>query len=247
MRLLLTGATGAAGIQILRTAIQDESITKITILTRRHLPQWVDLPQTDKTNIIILDDFLNYPVDLPPRLADHDACIWALGRSSSGLSEEEYTKITYDYLMAAIIALEKGGVGEVTTKEDGSAKERPPFQFVFISAMGADQTEKSFTKFARIKGRAEKSLLGLPPSSNIKATVIRPGYFFPTKADRSHIRSPTERIFNVMLTPFLSTVIPSSYTSVEGLGRIAVELAKGRWGDERLIKASKMHELLKEI
>lgn len=67
------------------------------------------------------------------------------------MSEEEYTKITYDYLMAAIIALEKGGVGQATTKKDGSVKERPPFQFVFISAVGADQTEKSFTKFARIK------------------------------------------------------------------------------------------------
>ena len=141
----------SAGIQIFRTAIQDESVTKITVLTRRPLPEWMNLPQTDKTEIIILDDFLVYPGDLPPRLAQHDACIWALGKSSAGLTEEEYTKITYDFPMAAIIALEKGGVGEVTTMEDGSAKERPPFRFVFISGEGADQTEKSRMKFARVK------------------------------------------------------------------------------------------------
>jgi len=138
MRLLLTGVTGAAGIQIFRTAIQDESVTKITVLTRRPLPSWMDVPETDKTEIVVLSDFLHYPDDLPPRLAEHDACVWALGTSSSGLSAEEYTKITYDYLMAAIIALEKGGVGQVTTKEDGSARERPPFRFLFISGEGAD-------------------------------------------------------------------------------------------------------------
>jgi hypothetical protein len=67
------------------------------------------------------------------------------------LSEEEYMMITYDYLMAAVIALEKGGVGQVTTEEDGSAKERPPFRFIFISGEGADQTKKSWTKSARAK------------------------------------------------------------------------------------------------
>jgi hypothetical protein len=205
----------------------------------------MDLPETNKTNIVILDDFLNYPDHLLPRLAEHDACIWALGRSSSGTSEEEYLMITHGYLMAAIIALEKGGVGQVMTEEDGSAKERPPFRFIFISREGADQTQKSFMKFARIKGRAEKSLLELPPSSNIKATIIRPAYFFPTKTDRTHTRSPTERAIDVIATPFLSAIIPSCYTSVEALGRTAVELAKGRWSDETLIRASRIHELMK--
>jgi hypothetical protein len=139
-----------AGIQIFRTAIQDKSVTKITVLTNRPLPEWMTLPETDKTEIIILRDFLNYPLHLPPRLAQHDACIWALRQSSSGLTEEEYTKITYDYLMAAVIALEKGGVGEVTMVEDGSAKGRPPFRFVFISGEGADHTQKHMMKFARV-------------------------------------------------------------------------------------------------
>jgi len=245
MRLLLTGVTDAAGIQIFRTAIQDESITKITVLTRRPLPEWMDLPRTDKTEIIILNDFLDYPEDLPRRLAQHDACIWALRMSSSGLTEEEYTKVTYDYLMAAVIALEKGGVGEITMTEDGSAKGRPPFRLVFLSGGGADL--KCMTKYARVMGRTETSLLELPPSSNIRATIIRPAYFFPTKADRNHIRSSTCRIVDVIATPLISTVMPSSYTSVEGLGRVAVALAKGEWGDERLIRASRMNEMMGEI
>lgn len=135
----------------MRTAIQDAAVTKITVLSRRPLPEWMNLPKLDKTEVIVLEDFLNYPEDLPYRLAQHDACIWALGRSSSGLTEQEYTKVTYDYLMAAVIALEKGGVGKIKTSEDGSAIEKPPFRFVFISGERADQTEKSFMMFARVK------------------------------------------------------------------------------------------------
>jgi hypothetical protein len=138
-----------AGIQIFRTAIQDASITKITVLSRGPLPEWMDLPETDKTEIIVLSDFLDYPQDLPPRLAQHDACIWALRESPSRLTEEEYTKIIYDYLMAAVIALEKGGVGEMTMTEDGSAKGRPPFRFVYVSGEGVDHTQKRITKYTK--------------------------------------------------------------------------------------------------
>jgi len=97
------------------------------------------------------------------------------------------------------------------------------------------------------QGRVEKSLLELPPSSNIRATIIRPAYFFPTKADRNHLRSSTGRMLDVILTPFISTVLPSSYTSVEGLGKVALALAMGRWSDERLVRASRMNEMMKEI
>jgi hypothetical protein len=52
---------------------------------------------------------------------------------------------------------------------------------------------------------------------------------------------------NVILTPFISTVMPSSYTSVEGMGKVAIALAMGRWSDERLIRASRMNEMMKEV
>lgn len=111
----------------------------------------MDIPKNDKTNVIVLKDFLHYPDDVPPRLADHDACIWALGTCPAGMSEEEYTKVTYDYSMAAVIALEKGGVGRVPQPaNEGSDTEKKPFRFVFISGEGADQTEKSWILFSRV-------------------------------------------------------------------------------------------------
>lgn len=45
----------------------------------------------------------------------------------------------------------------------------------------------------------------------------------------------------------ISMLLPSYYTDVEGMGMVALALAHGRWGDERLIRASKMKEMMKEI
>lgn len=30
------------------------------------------------------------------------------------------------------------------------------------------------------------------------------------------------------------------------MARVAIELARGRWGDERLVRASRMNELMKD-
>lgn len=238
MKLILTGVTGAAGIQIFRQAVLDEAITKITVLSRRALPSWMDIPENDKTKVIVLKDFLDYPSDLPARLAEHDACVWALGKSSVGLSEEEYTRITYDYTMHFVSSLQGG-----TKNKTGE-----PFRFIFISGEGADPSGKSNLKFARIKGRTEKALFDVPSSSNIKTSVMRPAYFFPSKdhpSDRENIRSPTARAMDCFMTPLMKTILPSMYTPIEDLGLFAVEAAKGRWSDDKLFPNSKMRELIK--
>ncbi|KIK49518.1 hypothetical protein CY34DRAFT_796946 [Suillus luteus UH-Slu-Lm8-n1] len=239
MKLVLTGVTGAAGIQIFRQAVSDAAITKITVLSRRVLPSWMDIPKNDKTEVIILNDFLNYPSDLPARLVGHDACVWALGKSSVGLSDDEYTRITYDYTMHFVNSLQEAGMKDKTGE---------PFRFVFISGEGADPSGKSNIKFAKIKGMTEKALFDLPPSSNIKASVMRPAYLFPSKdhpSDRENIRSSTTRVIDCLMTPIMKTILPSMYTPIEDLGLFAVEAAKGRWSNENLFPNSKMRELIK--
>ena len=165
---------------------------------------------------IVVSYFLSYPPSLLPTLSEHDACIWALGTSSTGHSEESYTKITYDYLVKAVEAIKEGRTQTGTEKM---------FQFVYLSAEGADQSEKSLQMFA-------KYLLDLPSSSNIRCSILRPGYFFPAKED-AHIRSSTSRFIDKIVTPVISNLAPSVYTPVEGLGKVAVELSKGRWDEEK--------------
>jgi len=150
-RKILTTCT--AGLGVLRVLLSDNSVSHVTYLGRRPLPPWVVLPggtsATDKSpthpKLFTIEhkDFLTYPPALKEKLAEHDACIWALGTSSVGMSEEKYTEITVGYFDALLDTLKETGVGTAES----------PFRVVFISGMGADSKEASRTLFERVKVR----------------------------------------------------------------------------------------------
>ncbi|KAI0371356.1 hypothetical protein BV20DRAFT_965552 [Pilatotrama ljubarskyi] len=242
MRLIITGVTGVAGLSIYRAALSDSTIERITLLTRRPVPSWARLPPNagEKTEVIIHQDFKSYPLDLARRLAEHDALIWALGKSAVGMSEEAYTELTYEYTIAAARAL----------KEAGAGSESRPFRFVYISGEHADPTGKSSQMWARVKGRVERELPKLFEGTNIRAHVFRPGYFFPSRTypeDRLNQRSAMLRAADVVLAPLLTALYPAGYTPIEDLGRFAVEVAKGRWPDQGLFRNADMRRLVKQI
>jgi hypothetical protein len=84
---------------------------------------------------------LNYPPAVQETIAQHDACIWALGISSVGISEDKYTEITVGYFNSFLNVLKEKTVGTAES----------PFRVVFISGKDADSTEKSRTLFERVK------------------------------------------------------------------------------------------------
>ncbi|KAI0360376.1 hypothetical protein OH77DRAFT_1418286 [Trametes cingulata] len=242
MRLIITGATGVAGLSIYRAALADYSIERVTLLTRRPIPAWAKLPPNagEKTEVVLHKDFKSYPPDLAKHLAEHDALIWALGRSTMGLSEEEYTELTYEYTMAAARAL----------KEAGAGSESRPFRFVYISGEHADPTSKSRQMWARVKGRVERELPELFKDTNIRVQVFRPGYFFPSKKypeDRQNQRTAALRAVDAVMTPILAAMTPALYAPIEDLARFAVELAKGRWPDQAMFRNADMRRLVKEL
>ncbi|GJE86452.1 hypothetical protein PsYK624_025320 [Phanerochaete sordida] len=246
MKLLITGATGAAGLNIYRAAVQDPSISAVTLLMRREMPSWAVLPANaaEKTTTIVHADFAQYPPELAARLAEHDACIWAQGKSSRGMNEADYTRLTYDYPMAALRALRDAGVGA------GRAPDRP-FRFVYVSGMSSDPTEQSAQMWARVKGRAEKDIAAFcTPESGMKAHVIRPAYFRPPReypADWAHQRTRGEDMVDRVLGPVFTCLIPSFVTPIPVLARVPLEIAKGRWPDVGLFPNKMMLELGKEI
>src|SRR6185503_16853089 len=95
MKALLFGATGMVGTGVLLECLADERVTAVTAIGRspsgRTHPKLTDLPH---------QDFLHLE-SLQPQLAGFAACFFCLGVSSLGLDEAAYTRITYDYTLAA--------------------------------------------------------------------------------------------------------------------------------------------------
>ncbi len=198
MKVIITGATGTAGSEVLRQALADQDVTEVLVLARR------PLDVTDpKLRIAVLDDFLDYSAVMP-QLAGYDACLWCLGISQTEVSKEDYEKITHDYALAAAQAMQ--GLGE-------------GFRFCFLSGRGADSAEKSSILFARIKGKTENALtrLGQP-----KAWHFRPGYIHPITAP------PKRRLERWLapLTPFFYRFLPSHIISTVELAKAMLYVAK---------------------
>lgn len=82
MHLLLTGATGLVGSAVLQTMLTTPSITKITILSRRPVPQ-AEAAKSPKVHTIIHKDFASYPPSVMEDLKDVEGVVWALGISST--------------------------------------------------------------------------------------------------------------------------------------------------------------------
>lgn len=154
MRIIIAGATGFSGGEVLRQALLDPEITEIMVLTRRPLSL-----SSPKVRQVIISNFLDYSgVDF----AGYDACIWCLGISQTAVKEQEYIDITYGYTLAAAKVMFAAN---------------PTMRFCFLSGRGADQGDAARNLFGRIKGRAERDLSAL--SSNVIS--FRPAYIRPTK------------------------------------------------------------------
>jgi len=74
MKVILTGATGFIGGEILQQALAHPSITSLVCITRKALPDSVS--SNPKLQVIILSDFTSYPPEVLAKLKGAQACIW---------------------------------------------------------------------------------------------------------------------------------------------------------------------------
>jgi len=84
------------------------------------------------------------------------------------------------------------------------------------------------------------------------ATIMRPGYFFPSKAyhkDAPNQRSSTLRVADMILAPALSAFYPAGLISVEEIGRFALEAARGKWEGKGgpIFENAEMKNLVKDL
>ncbi len=155
-RVLVMGATGAVGAELVRQCVKDERIEGVVALTRRPLKE-----AHPKLKVIVREDFLNYS-DLVEEFSEIDICYCALGVSQVQVPDpKQYTLVTLDYVVAAASALKEAN---------------PEARFCFVSGMGADESEKSSVLWRKVKGQAENRLREIFGN---QLCVFRPAYIHP--------------------------------------------------------------------
>ena len=197
-RVLIAGASGMVGERVLHYCLESERASEVVVLGRRKLPH-----QHSKLTQFIHQDFLDL-ADVEEAFEEIDVCVYCVGAYSGQHSDDEFRKIT---------------VGFTESFGRTLAEKSPQAGLVFLSAQGADLTEKSRMAFARYKGRAENVVLNLQFS---RLDIFRPGFIYPS---RTRVEpSFTYRVFR-FLYPALSKLYPNMGLSSDELGWALAEAA----------------------
>ena len=178
IKAVVFGATGMIGKAVLLECLKDERINEVTCVVRKPL----DITH-QKLRVLICKDFKKLD-ELSNDIQGYDACFYAIGIPSSGLSENDYSRITYDYTIAAAEMLLVKNLN---------------LTFCYVSALGADSSEKGNSMWARVRGKTENKLMSYPFK---KFYSFRIGYVLPMKGVKSNVKN--YRIFYSLSSPFYS-------------------------------------------
>lgn len=175
-KVLITGSTGMVGKGVLLECLGDDSVSEVTLLNRHPIglahPKLREVLLKDFTDVASVSDILGKP----------DGCFHCMGVTSLGLSEEEYSQLTF---------------GITKSLADTMYQINPAMVFTYVSGTGTDSTEKGSTMWARVKGKTENYLLA---QGFKKAYMFRPGLIIPEKGIKS--RTAWYNAAYVVLKPF---------------------------------------------
>jgi uncharacterized protein YbjT (DUF2867 family) len=203
MNVILFGATGMVGQGVLRECLRDPDVQRVVSVVRSATGQ-----QHPKLRELIHRDFHDFS-SIERDLVGLDACFFCLGIASAGMTEADYTSVTYGITVAA---------GETI------AKLNPTMTFIFVSGASSDSTERGRVMWARVKGKAENAVLRLPIAASY---VFRPGFIRPLHGATSKTR--LYRVFYKILAPVLPLIagrFPNYVTTTEQMGRAMLGVAK---------------------
>ncbi|HEY6825794.1 MAG TPA: NAD(P)H-binding protein [Gemmatimonadaceae bacterium] len=202
MKVLLFGATGMIGQAVLRECLRDPDVLRVVAVGRRPTdisdPKLADIVESDIANLAPHES----------ELRDVDACLFCLGVTSVGLSEAEYSRLTYDLTLAAARALARINVH---------------MTFIYVSGAGTDSTELGRVMWARVKGRTENALLALGFHA---AYMFRPGAVIPLHGIRS--RTGWYNAVYALIRPIAAPLVrlsPAHVTTSDRLARAMLVVA----------------------
>lgn len=155
IKVIITGVTGMVGEGVLLECLDNHNVDSVLAVCRKPLEF-----HHPKLKIFVTPEFLKIDANAD-QLKGYDACFYCAGVSSNGVSEENYTKITYDttlYFATVLLRL------------------NPKIVFNFVSGYQTDSSESGKVMWARIKGKTENALMKMMPGKefNFRPALMKP-------------------------------------------------------------------------
>ena len=200
-RIVIVGASGMVGGYVLRFALEDPTVERVTSIGRKTLGI-----SHAKLTEVVHRDFADCSA-LADVLTGQDATVFCLGTYTGAVPDAELRRITVDY------TVEFARVFHATS---------PQAQFSFLSGGGADPTGRSRLPFARYKGAAENALT---KSGFSHVYIFRPAYIYPVEP-----RKEPNLGYRLLRTvyPVLRFLFPNQAIRADDLGHAMTDVVTHR-------------------
>jgi len=198
MKVILFGATGMVGQAVLRECLRDDGVESVLTIGRSASSR-----THQKLRDLVLPDLFEFNAS-GEDLQGYDACFFCLGVSAAGLSEPEYTRLTFDLTV---------GWAQVLAQLNST------MTFIYVSGAGTGVN----AMWAKVKRRTEDALLKLFP----KAYMFRLAVLQPMNREISKTRWTriSYAIFRPLL-PLVRVIAPGAVITTEELGRAMIHVAR---------------------
>jgi len=198
MKVILFGATGMVGQAVLRECLRDDGVESVLTIGRSASSR-----THQKLRDLVLPDLFEFNAS-GEDLQGYDACFFCLGVSAAGLSEPEYTRLTFDLTV---------GWAQVLAQLNST------MTFIYVSGAGTGGN----AMWAKVKRRTEDALLKLFP----KAYMFRLAVLQPMNREISKTRWTriSYAIFRTLL-PLVRVIAPGAVITTEELGRAMIHVAR---------------------
>jgi hypothetical protein len=167
--VMVFGATGSVGDGLLKAAIEDPTVDKVYVLTRRSSDRIEAGVASGKVSMRLHPDFTDYS-ELSEELAEVNTVLWGLGTSSLQVDDSTYTLIHVDFPMAFLDAWL-------------AARTTAPMAFHFVAGVGTDP--EGDDHWAREKGRIERQMAALAQGTGLRTFSYRSAYIRPA-SEQAH-------------------------------------------------------------
>jgi uncharacterized protein YbjT (DUF2867 family) len=196
MKIILTGATGFVGEGVLLECLANPNVEAVLLVARKH---YSGTPHP-KIRECMVPSFFDLK-EVEEQLSGYDACFYCAGKSSVGMGEQDYRRLTLDMAVAfaaTLLAL------------------NPAMVFCHISGAGTDSSGSGRAMWARVKGQAENALSAMP----FKAVYhFRPGVMKPSVGQRN-LRGYNR--FGRLMYPLMSLIFPHLACTLREVGAAMV-------------------------
>ena len=196
IKVIITGTTGMVGEGVLMECLSSPQVSAVLSVSRKSTGM-----SHPKLKEYLVPDFLGLKED-DNIMKGYDGCFFCAGVSSIGMSEADYTRMTYDTTIHFAKVL---------------SGNNPEMTFIYVSGTGTDSTEKGRIMWARVKGKTENDLKKLPFK---KVYNFRPGFM---KAVPGQKRTLTLYKYLRWMYPILKTIFPNKASTLSQVAKSMIK------------------------